>query len=99
MEMTDHCGPGRRKSQAGRRPDPEEMLAKVQAAAEEMTMRRYVHTAPEARPCCQEPCLAALLGELNQIQDHQNQILAELLRAQGIPVYGESRVAELADPI
>ena len=25
--------------------------------------------------------LAALLGELNQIQDHQNQILAELLRA------------------
>ena len=68
--MTDHCGPGRRKSQAGRRPDPEEM-----------TMRRYVHTAPEARPCCQEPCLAALLGELNQIQDHQNQILAELLRA------------------
>ena len=63
------------------RPDPEEMLAKVQAAAEEMTMRRYVHTAPEARPCCQEPCLAALLGELNQIQDHQNQILAELLRA------------------
>ena len=79
--MTDHCGPGRRKSQAGRRPDPEEMLAKVQAAAEEMTMRRYVYTAPEARPCCQEPCLAALLGELNQIQDHQNQILAELLRA------------------
>lgn len=62
--MTDHCGPGRRKSQAGRRPDPEEMLAKVQAAAEEMTMRRYVHTAPEARPCCQEPCLAALLAEL-----------------------------------
>ena len=85
--MTDHCGPGRRKSQAGRRPDPEEMLAKVQAAAEEMTMRRRMdiaphgHTAPEARPCCQEPCLAALLGELNQIQDHQNQILAELLRA------------------
>ena len=44
-------------------------------------MRRYVHTAPEARPCCQEPCLAGILGELNQIQDHQNQILAELLRA------------------
>ena len=42
--MTDHCGPGRRKTQAGRRSDPEEMLAKVQAAAEEMTMRRYVHT-------------------------------------------------------
>ncbi|MFR4336602.1 MAG: hypothetical protein ACLT3D_12360 [Lawsonibacter sp.] len=32
-------------------------------------------------PCCPEGCLAALLGELNQIQDHQNQILAELLRA------------------
>lgn len=31
--------------------------------------------------CCPEGCLAALLGELNQIQDHQNQILAELLRA------------------
>ena len=26
-------------------------------------------------------------------------VTAELLRAQGIPVYGESRVAELADPI
>lgn len=25
-------------------------------------------------------------------------VTAELLRAQGIPVYGESRVAELADP-
>jgi len=59
----------------------EEMLAKVQAAAEEMTMRRYVHMPPEGRPCCPEGCLAALLGELNQIQDHQNQILAELLRA------------------
>lgn len=81
MEMTDHCGPGRRKTQAGRRSDPEEMLAKVQAAAEEMTMRRYVHMPPEGRPCCPEGCLAALLGELNQIQDHQNQILAELLRA------------------
>ena len=73
--MTDHCGPGRRKTQAGRRSDPEEMLAKVQAAAEEMTMRRYVHMPPEGRPCCPEGCLAALLGELNQIQDHQNQIL------------------------
>ena len=72
--MTDHCGPGRRKTQAGRRSDPEEMLAKVQAAAEEMTMRRYVHMPPEGRPCCPEGCLAALLGELNQI-------LAELLRA------------------
>ena len=79
--MTDHCGPGRRKTQAGRRSDPEEMLAKVQAAAEEMTMRRYVHMPPEGRPCCPEGCLAALLGELNQIQDHKNQILAELLRA------------------
>ena len=68
--MTDHCGPGRRKTQAGRRSDPEEM-----------TMRRYVHMPPEGRPCCPEGCLAALLGELNQIQDHQNQILAELLRA------------------
>lgn len=44
-------------------------------------MRRYVHMPPEGRPCCPEGCLAALLGELNQIQDHQNQILAELLRA------------------
>ena len=26
-------------------------------------------------------------------------VTAELLRAQGLPVYGESRVAELADPI
>lgn len=69
------------RPQAGRRSDPEEMLAKVQAAAEEMTMRRYVHMPPEGRPCCPEGCLAALLGELNQIQDHQNQILAELLRA------------------
>ncbi|MBS6533368.1 MAG: hypothetical protein KH338_07010 [Oscillospiraceae bacterium] len=78
--MTDHCGPGRRKAPASRRSDPEEMLAKVQAAAEEMTMRRYVHTPPEGRPCCPEGCLAALLGELNQIQDHRNQILVELLR-------------------
>lgn len=77
--MTDHCGAGRRKAPASRRSDPEELLAKVQAAAEEMTMRRYVHTPPEARPCCPEGCLAALLGELNQIQDHRNQILAELL--------------------
>ena len=67
--MTDHCGPGRRKAPASRRSDPEEM-----------TMRRYVHTPPEGRPCCPEGCLAALLGELNQIQDHRNQILVELLR-------------------
>ena len=77
--MTDHCGVGRRKAPASRRSDPEEMLAKVRAAAEELTMCRYVHTPPEERPCCPEGCLPAFMRELNQIQDHQNQILAELL--------------------
>ena len=41
---------GEAEDPAGRRSDPEEMLAKVQAAAEEMTMRRYVHMPPEGRP-------------------------------------------------
>ena len=77
--MNNHCGAGRRKAPDRLRSDPEELLAKVQAAAEAMTMRRDVHTPPEGRSCCPDGCLAALLGELNQIQDHRNQILAELL--------------------
>ena len=64
--MTDHCGPGRRKTQAGRRSDPEEMLAKVQAAAEEMTMRRYVHMPPEGRPCCPEGALERMADALER---------------------------------
>ena len=38
-------------------------------------------------------------GDLLYLLEHRDPEAAELLRAQGIPVYGESRVAELADPI
>ena len=36
----------RRDGVGTRRTDPEEAIAKIQAAAEEMTMHRYVHSLP-----------------------------------------------------
>ena len=75
--MKNTCGGGR-----SRRTDPEEAIAKVQAAAEEMTMHRYVHSLPiltdEERERGNFWCQ---LQELNQILDYQNKILVEILAA------------------
>ena len=65
-----------------RRSDPEEAIAKVQAAAEEMTMNRYVHTIPLAADQDQEgEELWCQLEELNRVMDYQNKILVEILAA------------------
>ena len=55
-----------------RRTDPEEAIAKIQAAAEEMTMHRYVHSLPvqTAREWERE-ALWCQMRELNQVlEDH-----------------------------
>ncbi len=73
--MRNSCGRGR-----PRPTDPEEAIAKVQAAAEEMPVHRYVHILPQmARPDRDELCCQ--MRELNQILDYQNKILVELLAA------------------
>ena len=65
-----------------RRTDPEEAIAKIQAAAEEMTMHRYVHSLPvqTAREWERE-ALWRQMRELNQVLDYQNKILVEILAA------------------
>ena len=65
---------------------------------------QYRRGAEEAlRLCRLLGCEAALLKERSPsftgVLTAGEGVTAELLRAQGIPVYGESRVAELADPI
>ena len=73
--MRNACGSGR-----PRRSDPEEAIAKVQAAAEEMTMKRYVHTIPLAADQEGEE-LWGQIQELNRVMDYQNKILVEILAA------------------
>lgn len=79
--MRNSCQ-NRRDSAAPRRLDPEEAIAKVQAAAEEMTMNRYVHTIPVSTGQDRErEELWCQLWELNQVMDYQNKILVEILSA------------------
>lgn len=69
-----------RKEPAQRDSDPEQMLAKIQAATEEMTMHRYVHSIPKVSlPCRQNQRrdTAALERQL----DEQNRILNELVQS------------------
>lgn len=72
----------RREGVGTRRTDPEEAIAKIQAAAEEMTMHRYVHSLPmqTAREWERE-ALWCQMRELNQVLDYQNKILVEILAA------------------
>ncbi len=72
----------RRDGAGTRRTDPEEAIAKIQAAAEEMTMHRYVHSLPmqTAREWERE-ALWCQMRELNQVLDYQNKILVEILAA------------------
>ena len=72
----------RRERGRTRRTDPEEAIAKVQAAAEEMTMHRYVHNLPivSDRDREQEE-LWCQMRELNRVLDYQNKILVEILAA------------------
>ena len=53
------------------------------------------------RPCVSASCGSGMVydGTFTGVLTAGEGVTAELLRAQGIPVYGESRVAELADPI
>ena len=79
--MRNSCQ-NRRERGGARRTDPEEAIAKVQAAAEEMTMNRYVHTIPVASSQDWEPDgLLCQMRELNQVLDYQNKILVEILAA------------------
>ena len=79
--MTDHCGPGRRKKPGRKPPGPGGDAGQGAGRRGGDDHAALCPYGAGGAACCQEPCLAALLGELNQIQDHQNQILAELLRA------------------
>lgn len=79
--MTDHCGPGRRKSQAGRAPGPGGDAGQGAGRRGGDDHAALCPYGAGGAALLSGACLAALLGELNQIQDHQNQILAELLRA------------------
>ena len=60
-----------------RRRSPEEDIAKIQTAVEEMTMHRYVHRLPDQ--ACERGLLWEQLQELNRVLDYQNKILVELL--------------------
>ena len=64
----------RRDGVGTRRTDPEEAIAKIQAAAEEMTMHRYVHSLPVQTAREWE-------REALQVLDYQNKILVEILAA------------------
>ena len=72
----------RRDGVGTRRTDPEEAIAKIQAAAEEMTMHRYVHNLPivSDRDREQEE-LWCQMRELNRVLDYHNNILGEILAA------------------
>ena len=72
----------RRNGVGTRRTDPEEAIAKIQAAAEEMTMHRYVHSLPMlSRQEREQEALWCQMRELNQVLDYQNKILVEILVA------------------
>ena len=77
--MKRTCQRGRGCGSA-RRPDPEEAIAKVRAAADEMTVKRYVHTGPGLEDGAQD-ALWSQLWALNQVLDCQNQILSRVLSA------------------
>lgn len=70
------------EGQTKRRTDPEEVIAKVQAAAEEMTMRRYTRTTfPQEGWEPGYGSFVCQMEELNRVLDYQNKILVELLTA------------------
>lgn len=72
----------RRDGVGTRRTDPEEAIAKIQAAAEEMTMHRYVHSLPvQTTRESEGEALWCQMRELNQVLDYQNKILVEILAA------------------
>ena len=72
----------RREGAGTRRTDPEEAIAKIQAATEEMTMHRYVHSLPMlSRQEREQEALWCQMRELNQVLDYQNKILVEILAA------------------
>ena len=79
--MRNSCQ-NRREGSGARRTDTEEAIAKIQAATEEMTMHRYVHSLPaRTGPERVQEDLWCQLQELNQILDYQNKILVEILSA------------------
>lgn len=75
------CGRGRRNCGREGPSDPEAAIAKVWAAAEEMTMKRYVHGAAGQPDRGREEGLLCRLDELNRVADYQNKILVEILGA------------------
>ena len=72
------CGRGRRNCGREGPSDPEAAIAKVRAAAEEMTMKRYVHGAAGQPDRGREEGLLCRLDELNRVADYQNKILVEI---------------------
>lgn len=80
--MVGNTCQNRRENRKPRPTDPEEAIAKIQAAAEEMTMHRYVHSLPVlSGPGREREALWRQMRELNQVLDYQNKILVEVLAA------------------
>lgn len=77
--MMRNCANSRRNGRREGRTDPEEALAKIQAAVEEMTMKRYVHSISPQPGQRQEDEVLCRLDWLRWVLNDQNRLLAEIL--------------------
>lgn len=74
-----NCANSRRNCRREGRTDPEEAIAKIQAAVEEMTMKRYVHSISPQPEHRREEEVLCRLDWLRWGLEHQNRLLAEIL--------------------